>query len=207
MINQDLWKEWNRDKIRNFLTSEREGIESRSRKKIREILSEFPGASLLDVACGPAIELDGYKKYGLNINCTGMDFAENMIDVAKSKHPGETFLLGDINAIPFDGDSFDIVLARHIFEHLPHYRKPLAECIRVARKMVIVNFFIQLNDTQNDEITTRGGNIYNNSYSRKKFENFIKGLRIKKVDNFTRLGASCFSENEIYVLYKENSLK
>jgi len=108
-------------------------VDSPSREKIREILRQFPGATLLDVACGPAIELEGYKKYGIKVDYTGMDVTLRMLDYARRLFPDAKFTLGDITHVEQGDGSFDVVLARHILEHSPHYREALKECFRVAK--------------------------------------------------------------------------
>jgi len=202
-IKKDRWQEWSDGKIRGFLRSTQEGVDSPSRQKIREILGQFPGATLLDAACGPVVELEGYRKYGTQVDYTGMDATQKMIDYARSLFPGEKFRLGDITRIDQEESSYDVVLARHIFEHLPHYREALVECHRVARKAVIVNFFIELNSGREDIITTRGTDYYNNCYSRPLFEEFLgETLKVRSFENFRKLGPSVFSENEIYFIRK-----
>lgn len=202
IVNPRYWDSWNEEGIKGFLRDSDEGMDSASRVKIRDILQQHPRARLLDAACGPAVELDGYTKYALDVRYYGMDITEGMIKVARKLYPKHDFQIGDIANMPFKDDSFDIVLARHIFEHLTHYEKPLAECYRVAKNIVIVNFFIELNDTTEDMITTRGQNIYNNCYSRIKFEEYLNALKVRRFYNVRNLQKSCFSENEIYVLWK-----
>jgi len=202
-VNSNPWHGWDEDDIKAFLRSGQEGVESPSRTKIREILFEFPGATLLDAACGPAVELEGYKKYGINVDYTGSDFTYSMVDHARKIFPGYKFHVGNITCLAEKESSFDIVLARHIFEHLPHYKQAMKECLRVARKRVIVNFFIELNDTEEDIITTRGKDSYNNCYSRRIFESFLtKTLKVREFKNYRNLGASNFSQNEIYLIHK-----
>ncbi|HEV8341069.1 MAG TPA: class I SAM-dependent methyltransferase [Candidatus Binatia bacterium] len=202
-IDRNEWQKWGDKKIRGFLRSEQEGIDSPSRRKIREILLQFPGATLLDVACGPAVELEGYKRHGVDVDYTGMDATAKMIDYALQIFPQGKFRLGDITNIDAADNSFDLVLARHIFEHLPHYREGLNECLRVAKRAVIVNFFIELSSTERDIITTRGKNYHNNCYSRKLFEDFLTGtLKVRSFENFRNLGSSIFSQNEIYLIHK-----
>lgn len=202
-IDSRAWRKWDENRIQGFLRSEQEGIDSPSRRKIREILLEYPGATLLDVACGPAVELEGYKKYGIDVDYTGLDVTPKMLNHARRIFPDDKFKLGDITNIDEADHAFDIVLARHVFEHLPHYRDALKECFRVAKRAVIVNFFIELNDAGRDMITTRGKNYYNNCYSRKLFEDFLTStLKARRFENFRNLGPSIFSQNEIYLIHK-----
>ena len=205
-IDGNAWQKWDDRKIIGFLRSGPEGVDSPSRRKIREILLQFPGATLLDAACGPAVELEGYRKYGINVDYTGIDATPKMIEHARKMFPDDKFRLGNIEDIEAADDSFDVVLARHIFEHLPYYRQAMKECFRVAKRAVIVNFFIELNDTEKDVITTRGKNYYNNCYSRKLFEDCLAvTLKVRSFENFGNLGSSIFSRNEIYLIRKTGS--
>jgi ubiquinone/menaquinone biosynthesis C-methylase UbiE len=149
------------------------------------------------------VELEGYKKYGIDVDYKGIDATPKMIDYVRRIFPEDKFELGDITNIHEEDGSFDVVLARHILEHLPDYREAVKECFRVAKRAVIVSLFIELNNTDGDIITTRGKHYYNNCYSRKLFEEFITmTLRARRFENFPNLGASVFSENEIYLIRK-----
>ena len=70
-------------------------------------------ASILDVGCGYGGLLDYAVDRGSELNYTGIDVAENMIDHAKNHHENGVFYLGDVLHHPFD-QRFDYVVCNGI---------------------------------------------------------------------------------------------
>lgn len=66
------------------------------------------GTRVLDVATGPGILAAAAAKRGAT--ATGVDFAEDMIAVARRTHPGIAFEVADASDLPFGDASFDAVV-------------------------------------------------------------------------------------------------
>ena len=85
---------------------------SDSRLSLYHHLIKKKYSSILDVPCGLCVDFWGCKKYGIDINYTGLDITPKLINRAKK------FCLdvsvGSIENIPFPQDSFDICFSRHI---------------------------------------------------------------------------------------------
>lgn len=157
------------------------------RHNIRNILAAYDVQSILDVGCGPATENASFRSNNRleRVRYTGLDESQRMLSLAKDRVSTTSSLVrGDVHALPFSDNAFDAVLLKHILEHQPDgYERSLSEAIRLAKKLVIVNFFhtllglafpdIRLNDRRN---------FANNWYGRKKFENFL--VTRPKVDGF-----------------------
>jgi SAM-dependent methyltransferase len=65
-----------------------------------------PGTELLDIACG-----SGYAACvaaGRGATVSGLDAAEAMIAIARARTPAADFRVGDMFALPFEDDSFDV---------------------------------------------------------------------------------------------------
>ena len=89
----------------------------------------------LDVGCGTgflSLELAGRGH-----RVTGIDFAPQMLAEARKKAAGQgvavRFEEGDAEQLPFPGDSFDLVMTRHVLWTLPHPEQAIDEWIRVLR--------------------------------------------------------------------------
>lgn len=65
------------------------------------------GHRVLDVACGSglAIELAGVR----GATCAGIDASERLVAVARDRVPDADIRVGDMNALPWDDESFDVV--------------------------------------------------------------------------------------------------
>ncbi len=66
-----------------------------------------PGDRLLDVACGSglAVELATVRV----ASCAGIDAAARLVAVAKDRNPDSDIRLGDMESLPWDRSSFDVV--------------------------------------------------------------------------------------------------
>jgi len=90
--------------------------------------------SVLDVGCG-----EGYlcsilsKKVKL---VSGIDISRIRIKKAKKRFKKMVFKIANILSLPYDNDSFDLVLAVTTLEHVPNLKEAIKEMIRVSRKYI-----------------------------------------------------------------------
>ncbi|HKY37912.1 MAG TPA: methyltransferase domain-containing protein [Polyangiaceae bacterium] len=56
-----------------------------------------------------------------------------VLGIMKSRGVSATLRQGNVYELPYDTDSFDLVVSFSMFEHLHEYRKALAEVVRVMR--------------------------------------------------------------------------
>jgi demethylmenaquinone methyltransferase/2-methoxy-6-polyprenyl-1,4-benzoquinol methylase len=72
---------------------------------------------------------------------TGLDQSEAMLEIARSRCPGATFVHGDALELPFSSGSFDLVVTKHFYGHLrPEDRlRFLGEARRVAPSLLVVD--------------------------------------------------------------------
>jgi enediyne biosynthesis protein CalE5 len=97
------------------------------------------GMRVLDLGSGtgyPAL-LDA-QTVGPSGNVTGIDLAEQMLEVARRKTASlkltnVTFRTGDVTKLPFDANSFDAVTSRFCLMFLPEIPKAAAEIARVLK--------------------------------------------------------------------------
>ena len=61
----------------------------------------------------------------------GVDFSENMINIARKKYPEITFLQADCTDLPFSNDSFDIIAMSFGLRNIENYQKSIRESFRV----------------------------------------------------------------------------
>jgi 2-polyprenyl-3-methyl-5-hydroxy-6-metoxy-1,4-benzoquinol methylase len=87
-----------------------------------------PGQSVLDVGCGGGTKSRYLIDKGLKV--TGVDFAENLLNIAKKEVPEATFKVMDINDLDKLEGSFDGIFMQAVLLHIP--KKDAAGILRKA---------------------------------------------------------------------------
>jgi SAM-dependent methyltransferase len=90
------------------------------------------GTRLLDVACGPGIVSEAASARGAEP--VGLDVAPGMVERARRRCPGLTFVEGDALALPFEHGSFDAVTMNFGILHLSDADTAVAEAARVLAR-------------------------------------------------------------------------
>jgi len=97
-----------------------------------------PGLDLLDVGCGPGtITADLARRVGPG-RVVGLDRAEAPLVAARAEAAAQglehlTYVVGDVYRLDFPDDSFDVVHAHQVLQHLTDPVAALREMARVAR--------------------------------------------------------------------------
>jgi ubiquinone/menaquinone biosynthesis C-methylase UbiE len=89
----------------------------------------------LDVACGPGIVACALARRAAHV--AGVDFTPAMIDQARARQARENLAnldwrVADATRLPFADESFDVVVTRYSFHHMPEPGLALAEMRRVC---------------------------------------------------------------------------
>ena len=123
------YTEYHLKKYLNFFSNEKR------KNKIRivsQLLGAIEGKSVLDIGIGEGFfsRLCLQKK----AKTISLDFADPMIQYHKENNPDFTLVQADAQYLPFKNESFDILLALDVIEHLPSPPDFLNEVNRVLRK-------------------------------------------------------------------------
>ena len=89
------------------------------------------GTRVLDLATGPGYAAARAAERGADV--VGMDFAPEMLELARRLHPEVEFRAGDATALDFDDDSFDVVVGNFLMPHLTDLPAAVREFARVTR--------------------------------------------------------------------------
>ncbi len=90
------------------------------------------GDRVLDVGCGTGIlAREAYKRVGSSGHVTGLDLSEDMLSVARVVGPEIDWHLGDAGDLPFNGESFDVVVSQFALMYFPDQTAALLEMMRV----------------------------------------------------------------------------
>ncbi len=98
---------------------------------VRPILEQLAdtGVRALDAACGTGRHAGFLVELGCHV--TGIDQSAEMLDIARSNVPAATFDVGDVEALPYDDDSFGIANISLALCHLPDPTVAIGELGRV----------------------------------------------------------------------------
>ncbi|MFX1323739.1 MAG: class I SAM-dependent methyltransferase [Promethearchaeota archaeon] len=112
-------------------------------RKTGELAKLKPGMRILDVSSGRGTQSIFYaKKFGVKV--TGIDLSEDMVKSAKENAKLEnvedltTFKIGDSQALPFDDNSFDVVINECAVGIPDDSQKVLDEMVRVTKQDGII---------------------------------------------------------------------
>ena len=96
----------------------------------------------LDVGSGTGALSSAVLEHASPRSVTGVDSAEGFVEHARSAVPGAEFVVGDAQALPFEDDSFDIVVSGLVINFIPDQPRAAAEMTRVARRGGTVAFYV-----------------------------------------------------------------
>ena len=124
-------------------------LEEFLRQIIRNPKSEIRNPKILDVGCGTGGNLEMLGKFGA---AEGVDVSDEALEFCKSK--GLTAHKGLAEALPFKNESFDVVTALDVVEHLDDDAAGLKEMRRVlktgGKTLIFVPAFMWLWGVQDD---------------------------------------------------------
>ncbi|MCR5774118.1 MAG: class I SAM-dependent methyltransferase [Lachnospiraceae bacterium] len=113
------------------------GIYKLCKKDYPDVLEELEKedfTDLLDCGCGPAPMLTLLHRKYPQKHFTGIDLTPEMIEVARAKNMKDVDLVvGDCENLPFENDSFDVVICCQSFHHYPNVQDFFDSVHRVLR--------------------------------------------------------------------------
>lgn len=99
--------------------------------KAIETLGIGPGQRVLDVGCGSGVFLEAAAACGAHV--AGIDAAETLLAIARSRVPEADLRRGDLQSLPFEDDRFDVVTGFCSFFFAADMTGALREAARVAK--------------------------------------------------------------------------
>ena len=95
-----------------------------------------PGSRVLDCGCGAGRFARMAADRGASV--AGIDASEELIEIAAERTPEGDFRAGDIEALPWEDDSFDVVTGFSAFQFADDKVRALSEAAPVSRGAVAV---------------------------------------------------------------------
>jgi SAM-dependent methyltransferase len=94
-------------------------------------LAPLSGRALLDVGCGSGSVLLAAARHGARV--FGLDAAASMIAVARDRLPDADLHVGDMETMPFENETFDVVTAFNAVQFAAGPQAAVHEMVRVTR--------------------------------------------------------------------------
>ena len=100
-------------------------------ESVLDNLAVGAGTRLLDVGCGPGLFLRLAAQRGATV--TGIDAAAPFIEIARERLPDADLTVGEMDELPYEAGSFDVVTRFDAFHFEADPARALAEAGRVGR--------------------------------------------------------------------------
>jgi ubiquinone/menaquinone biosynthesis C-methylase UbiE len=186
------WAEWVRDYYRDEETYDwvdvadnLRGLEAffhrNRRRTVRNLLKRYRAqAPMLDAGCGTGLNLAS-----MPAGSVGIDLNPRNLDLIRERLPHHPVVLGDIEAMPFEDESFSTVVCTEVLEHVPYPEKALREMFRVlksgglligsvpCRSMIWKLRFLSS--------TCPGNEPFHNEYRSAEVREMLEGFHIERV--------------------------
>ena len=118
------------DKNNNFISL---GLHNIVKYFVVKSLDIKQNSVVYDLCCGTGdITCLLYKLYE-NINLTGFDFSENMLKIAKERHPKLKFIQSDITNLPVNNNSSDFITIAFGLRNIQYRNLAIKEIYRILR--------------------------------------------------------------------------
>lgn len=104
--------------------------------KVEEMAGGLSPEKVLDAGCGEGETLERLAPL-LPEAVTGVDLNPESVEFTRERIPAGEFSVADILDLPFEADSFDLVLCLEVLEHIPDPGPAVDELARVGRGDII----------------------------------------------------------------------
>ena len=142
--------------------------------------------SALEIGCGEGYVTQYIKELGINIE--GADVSEKIIKIARNLHPSIKFSVKSIYELSRYNESYDIVPAIEILEHLHNPEKALEEMKKVSNKYLFFSvpnepFFRFTNILRLKYLRDLGNTPdHLNHWSKRSFREFLEKQNLCKIN-------------------------
>lgn len=148
-------------------------------RNIRALLAGAPAGRVLEVGCGSGTVLAEVARQKVGERHTGIDVVDPR-DHLDSGAAQLELLKYDGDSIPFPDDSFDLVYASHVIEHVPEPRSVLREIRRVASSLIYLEVPCELHSRTSHKALQTTLNIgHINCYTPDSFVILLQTIDLK----------------------------
>lgn len=113
------------------------GMQTKVKKDSLKLLNVHNGDKVLDICTGTGDLIYFLNKLNPNLDLTGIDFSENMLEIARKKQKKSQnnirFFIADGRELPFEDNTFDIVTIGFGLRNIENYERVISEIHRVLK--------------------------------------------------------------------------
>ncbi len=125
-------KKSTKNPINNFF------VKNFNKAMVKEVKKLRP-QSVLDVGCGEGFTLSMLKQNKIGKHLEGIDNMDDAIKLGHELHPTLTIKKGNIYKLPYNDNTFDLVICSEVLEHLEFPSRAVKELVRVSKKFVVLS--------------------------------------------------------------------
>lgn len=107
------------------------GQDRKWKARVAELAAARPGMRALDLACGTGDIAFTLATRGADV--VGLDITHRMLQLARSKGGAAQFVTGDMLALPFGDEAFDLLTTGYGLRNVPDIPRAIAEMQRVLK--------------------------------------------------------------------------
>jgi len=109
---------------------------------LSEIFENNRVTTFVDIGCAEGFYIKYVSSVCSGVFCVGADIARAYVKKAKvsGKKLNTEYIVCDIENLPFQDNSIDIVLCSEVLEHVHNYRGALTETCRIGKKYLVISF-------------------------------------------------------------------
>ncbi len=145
--------------------------------------------SVLDAGCGEGFSLNKLRENNIGKKLEGIENSKTAIAISKKINSKLNIRLGSVYSLPYEDNSFDLVICTEVLEHLDNPEKGLFQVMRVSKKYIIFSVpnepFFMLSNLLRGKNLKRFGNDegHINHWTIYSFQKLLKknGLKVKKL--------------------------
>jgi len=102
---------------------------------MKSMIPNLKNKKVLMLGCGTGEESNLLETFGASLNqLTGIDLSSKSIEIAKRSYPDIEFVVGDMNELPFENESFDFVYSSLAIHYTATPEKTYKEVYRILKK-------------------------------------------------------------------------
>lgn len=106
---------------------------------IKSLLKNLPAQNALEVACGPGFSTRYLTQMRPDINWSASDVEEGLVTEAQNRNPQVKIRQESIYQMSSGENTFDLVIALEVLEHLERPEQAIQELKRVTKKYCLVS--------------------------------------------------------------------